>query len=666
MRIGRRSRTVLLALTFASLLAPASAAAQEQHVVDDDRVECPSADHTSIAAAVAAAAPGDTVSVCDGTYREGSAGAGASALTIDKDLTLRGAGARRVYLAPTGSLAADTPQLRDGAGNIITVTGGADVTISGLTIFGGGHHVEAGVAFINADGRVYSSEIIQLARAGQYTGQTGVGFVAASSETDVLRSVTLEDSLVEGYDAAGVVIDGALAGGTLRTSSAAGVFALITENRITGGDVATDGVRLLNRATAVVVDNLISDNTGAGVAAINSISSSQTRFNNNNIQGNGVGFRHDGFFGACGATTQLPGQPNYYRLDAVQNWWGSTQGPTTSGAANRGDSVNGDAAVASGCTPAEGPANTTNRVDYRNFLTRPYTVPAPTTLWQDAQPTVSITAPLDGSQLTPGGTVTITATVADDIGVRSVTFLRGDEVLSVDSTAPYTATYTPQGDDAYSSQAITAIVTDSRGQTSAHSISVGASEDESPYIELLEPEPTRNGGWELYAIADDDRGVEEVTFYLDGEEECVDTEPPFVCRVRPRFEPRDRLGIVAIATDSNGQTSTALGTLRLPNKLQSRGLSLKVDRGSNRRIYAEGRLRFPDTIRRRDACDGEVEVTLRARGDAVRTRTVELDNRCEYVAALRAPRGEYRVRARFLGNDVLRPITAPVKEVTIR
>ena len=184
---GRRPYRVALAVACALLIAPASASAA-QHVVDDDRRECPSAGFTAIAAAVAAAAPGDTVSVCDGEYYEGASGPGATALTIDKPLTLRGAGAGRVYVGPTGDLAAATPNLRDAGGNVISVVGVERVDISGMTIFGANRHVEAGVAYLNADGAVKSVEIVDLVRGGQFTGTTGVGFLAWGNEPDRLRS----------------------------------------------------------------------------------------------------------------------------------------------------------------------------------------------------------------------------------------------------------------------------------------------------------------------------------------------------------------------------------------------------------------------------------------------------------------------------------------------
>jgi Bacterial Ig domain len=662
MRIGGRPCRVALALAGFMLLAPASASAAQQ-VVDDDRMECPSAAHTTIAAAIAAAAPGDTVSVCHGTYIEG-------ALTIDKQLTLKGEGAGRVYVGPSADLAAATPVLRDAVGNVISVVG-TRADISGITVFGNGKHVESGIAFINADGRVSSVEIVDMGRAGQYTGNSGVGFVAAGNEADRLRSVELQDSLIENYDAAGVVVDGALADGTTRPSSSSGVFALIERNRITGagaggGVGGQDGYRVLNRASTVTVENAITDNSDAGIEVINTDPSanqrSQTRFNYNNLQRNRIGFRHESAFAAC---TNDPGRVNRYRMEAVLNWWGSPLGPSPENLPGRGDAVNGEHMAPTGCTATTGTADTTDRVDYQDFLVAPFPVPAPLSDHVDAQPTVNITAPPEGTKLAPNTPITITANAADDIGVQSVTFLRGDQVLAVDRVAPYTATYTPTGDEVWSAQSIVAIVTDSRGQTGGDAISIGASDDASPTIELLDPDRLENGGYELFAIADDDRGVERVTFYLDGEQECVARQAPYTCRIKPRFVPRDRLTVVAIATDSAGQTSTAMQTIRQPRKLKPKGMSLKVD-GRRDRVIADGRLRLPAGVRERDGCEGRVEVTLHRSGERAGRERVELNRDCEYIARVDVRRdGRYRVRARFLGNDLLRAINAPAKRVNV-
>jgi hypothetical protein len=665
MRIGGRPCGIALALAGLALLAPASAASAAQHVVDDDKLECPSAGYTTIAAAIAAAAPGDTVSVCHGTYLEGAAGA--TSLTIDKPLTLKGEGAGRVYVGPSGDIAAASPVLRDAVGNVISVVG-TRADISGITVFGNRKHVEAGIAYVNSDGAVSSVEIVDMARPGQYTGNSGVGFVAAGNETDTRHSVALQDSLVEGYDAAGVVVDALLANGTTRPSSTTGVFALIERNRITGagaggGVGGQDGYRFLNRASTVTVENAITDNSDAAIEAVNTHSTSQTRFNYNNLQRNRIGFRHESAFAAC---TEDPGRVNRYRMEAILNWWGSPQGPSPENLPGRGDAVTGDHLAPTGCTAQTGTADTTDRVDYRSFLTAPFPVPTPLSDHVDAQPTVNITAPPEGTKLRPNTAINIAADAADDIGVQSVTFLRGPQVLGVDRVAPYTATYTPTGDEVWSAQSIVAIVTDSRGQTGGDAMSIGASDDASPTIELLEADRLENGGYELFAIAGDDRGVAKVNFYVDGEPQCVAREAPYTCRIKPRFVPRDLLTVVAIATDSAGQTSTAMQTIRQPKRLRPKGMSLKVD-ARRMNVFADGRLRLPAGVRERDGCDGKVLVAVFRDGNEVDRKRVDLDRDCEYVAKLEVRREDrHRVRARFLGNDLLRPINAPAKTVEVR
>jgi len=51
-------------------------------LVDDDKVQCPTAGFTTIQAAVDAAPPGATIRVCAGTYTE--------QVTIKQDLKIRG------------------------------------------------------------------------------------------------------------------------------------------------------------------------------------------------------------------------------------------------------------------------------------------------------------------------------------------------------------------------------------------------------------------------------------------------------------------------------------------------------------------------------------------------------------------------------------------------
>ena len=83
-------------------------------VVDDDGVQCPTANFTSIQTAVNYAAPWDTIVVCAGTYLESSTpvnsngnpvGTGSkNGLTINKSLKIKGAGADKVTIKPDPAL----------------------------------------------------------------------------------------------------------------------------------------------------------------------------------------------------------------------------------------------------------------------------------------------------------------------------------------------------------------------------------------------------------------------------------------------------------------------------------------------------------------------------------------------------------------------------------
>src|SRR5271170_432364 len=89
-------------LAAALLVIPRAAIAQDFHsqpaiLVDDDKVQCPSAAYTTIQSAVNAANPGDRIHVCAGTYPE--------QVTINKSLTIDADnGALVVPAAMTGNI----------------------------------------------------------------------------------------------------------------------------------------------------------------------------------------------------------------------------------------------------------------------------------------------------------------------------------------------------------------------------------------------------------------------------------------------------------------------------------------------------------------------------------------------------------------------------------
>jgi parallel beta-helix repeat protein len=96
-------------------------------VVDDDRVQCPTAAFTTIAAAVAAAAPGDRIDVCPGLYAE--------TVLVAARLTLSGRGPAPALR--TGDPTTETVlQPPPGASGL--TLGANDIVVEGFTIAGQG------------------------------------------------------------------------------------------------------------------------------------------------------------------------------------------------------------------------------------------------------------------------------------------------------------------------------------------------------------------------------------------------------------------------------------------------------------------------------------------------------------------------------------------------
>jgi nitrous oxidase accessory protein NosD len=77
---------VVVAMVLAGMPLLSQPAAAATLVVDDDGAQCPSAGYTTIQGAVDAAAAGDTIRVCDGTYNE-AVNVGTAGLTIVADGT---------------------------------------------------------------------------------------------------------------------------------------------------------------------------------------------------------------------------------------------------------------------------------------------------------------------------------------------------------------------------------------------------------------------------------------------------------------------------------------------------------------------------------------------------------------------------------------------------
>lgn len=151
-----------------------------------------------------------------------------------------------------------------------------------------------------------------------------------------------------------------------------------------------------------------------------------------------------------------------------------------------------------------------------------------------------------------------------------MTFRKGNTLLATDSTDPYSATFTPTAAEAGTSQVITATATDSKGQTTTTAISVRVAsaatpppvvtpEDTPPKVQISGPRKLKVGKKvTLTATASDDNGVTNVTFYAGARQICSDSSSPYTCDFTPKKGDVGKIALIAIATDTKGQTATSI------------------------------------------------------------------------------------------------------------
>lgn len=135
-------------------------------------------------------------------------------------------------------------------------------------------------------------------------------------------------------------------------------------------------------------------------------------------------------------------------------------------------------------------------------------------------PSVSLTAPSAGA--TVSGSVTVSANASDAVGVAQVEFLLDGALLGSDASAPYSLSWNSTT-AANGTHTLQARATDLAGNVASSaaitvSVSGGVSDTTAPTVDLIFPSPgtTLSGTVTLSADANDNFGVTEVTFLLDG------------------------------------------------------------------------------------------------------------------------------------------------------
>lgn len=273
-----RSLSIVVAIGIATLALAAGASGRAAGTqaaalgatltVGKDAATCPNAQFNDIKPAIAAANPGDTISICPGTYVEGPGTPGSVGLSITKNLNLVGAGADQVTIELNprggGSIADSTPDLRNGRGDIVSITGTKDapitVNITGVTINANGVQAEAGVDFVDAQGSVNRSLVTGLDTNEGANGYTvaggfrswayGIGIAAVTNvkpvqapkghpQTYPLRTITIDHTRIDTYNSVGVLLDGSTgnytpAQTTALTPSGVEIDGILTSDQIAG------------------------------------------------------------------------------------------------------------------------------------------------------------------------------------------------------------------------------------------------------------------------------------------------------------------------------------------------------------------------------------------------------------------------------------------------
>ena len=663
----------MLAVCLLVFAAPVANAATV--VVDDDKAQCPNASETDLNDAVTGADPGDELALCAGAYEVLD---GDNGLVIDKELTIRGAGADKVRIEPQTDIGL-APGVDRTVGNIVLVRGplGA-VDISGVTITSGGRYAEAGVVFRDVDGSLRRSRVTDLAGPRMPAFDEGQGLAVYADAAGSGHELAVTETLLEGYGKGGIAV----------RSEVADFPATIEDNvirgrgQLSGAGQGQNGVQVRGAgARAEIHRNLIAehrftlDESASVGVLLYDTDGSRSSVTDNDFQNNGYGV-FNAQLNLCDAEEAVP---------ATSNWWGSPAGPTVDTSSSPPN-----------CPPAvyapTGPPAMGDRVNGINgeavtfdpFRTEQRGAPIAPAAQPDAPPAITSMSPTDGAVAPADSAVTITADASDDFDVASVEFLRGGTVVATDTTPSgpartYSASVPSPGPG--SSQAITARATDSSGRTASRSIAIQGEalpspaapqqqqqvpEDRPPSITITAPGDgatiNPSAAPPITAQADDDQGVARVGFLDDGKLVCSDNTAPYECPYTPAGDDVGRNTLIAIAVDGSGQTAVdfrAVSVGRFIPKLTAK-TTPRRDRKRPYRYTTSGVLTLPGGVTPAEACasGGTVAIDITA-GKLKLPTTATLRSDCTYRTSIAFPsrrslgRGRLTVRTSFPGNNVV-------------
>jgi Right handed beta helix region len=264
-------------------------------LVDDDQQECPNAGFTTIQTAVNAAAPGDTIQVCPGTYNE--------QVEIVKRLTLVGVerNGKKASVVQPSNIVVNTDFAGIPTASIILVRDTSDVTIRNITVDGINNGLVCDATFPTMDGiffRNASGEIESVAIKNMLSPQ-GCAFADAIdvfSTGEHAQRLTIRDSSLHDNDIGGIICIGP------------GITLHALRNVITGNDrsdIGQAGVQFIGGASGAAEGNTVMNMIDASCpnpTDCGFVSSGIGAFSTENVEivGNTIGNTNVGIFAGSG------------------------------------------------------------------------------------------------------------------------------------------------------------------------------------------------------------------------------------------------------------------------------------------------------------------------------------------------------------------------------
>jgi hypothetical protein len=155
-------------------------------------------------------------------------------------------------------------------------------------------------------------------------------------------------------------------------------------------------------------------------------------------------------------------------------------------------------------------------------------------------------------------------------------------------------------------------------------------------------------------------GVTSVVFKLGTRTVCTDTKAPYDCKILPTGADVGDQSIMAIVTDTAGQTATDTASVTVA-RFKAR-LKAKVERKPGRPTVRKirGSLVLPPRVTKAQACAGTVAIAVSQKKGRTLLPSTEVPVRRNCTFALRikvpdGPRHKFVVDLRFGGNEVLLP-----------